>query len=53
MEIVTRHLDDVPEEVAWRLGHITDQQLIALGQALRGSGYGNYLMAIVDEADGS
>jgi glucose-1-phosphate thymidylyltransferase len=38
-----------PEEIAWRLGLITRDQLIALAEPLVKSGYGEYLLQIVDE----
>ena len=37
-----------PEEVAWRLGRIDDAQLRALASAQTSSGYGDYLLALVD-----
>jgi glucose-1-phosphate thymidylyltransferase len=37
-----------PEEVAWRLGWITSDQLNALAQPLRKSGYGNYLLQLLE-----
>ncbi|MDF1503042.1 glucose-1-phosphate thymidylyltransferase RfbA [Roseisolibacter sp. H3M3-2] len=33
----------VPEEAAWRLGHIDDEQLLRLASGLRGTAYGEYL----------
>ena len=36
-----------PEEIAWRKGWIDDQQLMALADPLRKTGYGNYLMGLV------
>ncbi len=36
-----------PEEVAWRMGYINDEQLLVLAQPLRKSGYGDYLAALV------
>jgi glucose-1-phosphate thymidylyltransferase len=39
-----------PEEVAYNLGFIDRGQLRALGQALRNSSYGQYLIALADEA---
>jgi glucose-1-phosphate thymidylyltransferase len=38
-----------PEEIAWRRGLIDREQLIALAKPLMKSGYGEYLMQIVDE----
>ncbi|KQH78900.1 glucose-1-phosphate thymidylyltransferase [Mycobacterium gordonae] len=38
----------VPEEVAWRLGWIDDQQLAQRGQSLVKSGYGNYLLDLLE-----
>ncbi|WP_370263701.1 glucose-1-phosphate thymidylyltransferase RfbA [Limnobacter sp.] len=37
-----------PEEIAWRKGWITSAQLKALAQPLRNSGYGNYLMGLLE-----
>lgn len=36
-----------PEEVAWREGFIDNAQLQALGEALKKSGYGEYLLGLV------
>ncbi len=38
-----------PEEVAYRNGWITSDQLRALAQPLRKSGYGNYLLRLLDD----
>ena len=38
-----------PEEVAWRMGYITDTELAALGEGLLKSGYGGYLLGLLDE----
>ena len=38
-----------PEEIAWRRGFITTAQLKALAKPLIKSGYGEYLLQIVDE----
>jgi len=38
-----------PEEIAWRNGFIDDEQLIALAEPLRKSGYGQYLLDIMKE----
>ena len=38
-----------PEEIAWRQGLITSEQLKALAEPLLKSGYGKYLLQIIDE----
>ena len=38
-----------PEEIAWRSGWITSEQLLALAHAMGQSGYGEYLGALVAE----
>ena len=38
-----------PEEIAWRNGWISDEQLIALSQSLKKSGYGRYLINLIEE----
>ncbi|MDR0483052.1 MAG: glucose-1-phosphate thymidylyltransferase RfbA [Cellulomonadaceae bacterium] len=38
----------VPEEVAWRKGFISDEDLLARGELLRKSGYGEYLIRLLD-----
>ena len=38
-----------PEEVAWRQGWINAEQLTALAEPLKKSGYGNYLMQLLAE----
>lgn len=38
-----------PEEVAWRLGFIDDDRLTELAQGLLKSGYGRYLLGLLDE----
>jgi len=38
------------EEIAWHNGWISDAQLIAHGEALAKSGYGTYLLGLLDEA---
>ena len=35
-----------PEEIAYRMGFITQDALVALAQPLRGSSYGQYLLAV-------
>ncbi|MFB0934317.1 MAG: sugar phosphate nucleotidyltransferase, partial [Propionivibrio sp.] len=39
-----------PEEIAWRNGWISNAQLHTRAQALRKSGYGEYLLSLVDTA---
>ncbi|WP_435770518.1 glucose-1-phosphate thymidylyltransferase RfbA [Nocardioides sp. SYSU DS0651] len=39
-----------PEEVAWRMGYIDDGQLADLAQGLLKSGYGRYLLELLDES---
>lgn len=38
----------VPEEIAWRQGYLTDDELRARGEALLKSGYGSYLLNLLD-----
>jgi glucose-1-phosphate thymidylyltransferase len=38
-----------PEEIAWRMGFISDGELEKLAAPLAKSGYGRYLMALLDE----
>ncbi len=38
-----------PEEIAWRMGHISDEQLEALAQPLKRNGYGQYLLRILSQ----
>lgn len=37
-----------PEEISWQMGFITAEELLALGQPLKKSGYGQYLIDIVN-----
>jgi glucose-1-phosphate thymidylyltransferase len=37
-----------PEEVAWRLGFLTDDELAARAEPLRKSGYGDYLLGLLE-----
>lgn len=39
-----------PEEVAWHMGFLTDDELRARGQAVEKSGYGAYLLRLLDSA---
>jgi glucose-1-phosphate thymidylyltransferase len=41
-----------PEEVAWRQGWIKSDQLERLALTLRNSGYGDYLLQLLQEGDG-
>jgi glucose-1-phosphate thymidylyltransferase len=41
-----------PEEVAWRQGWISSDQLCALAEPLRKSGYGDYLLQLLEDGDG-
>ncbi|WP_394128945.1 glucose-1-phosphate thymidylyltransferase RfbA [Shewanella maritima] len=38
-----------PEEIAYRMGYINDQQLRELAQPLKKSGYGKYLLEILEQ----
>jgi len=38
-----------PEEVAWRMGFLTDDQLSAIAEPLRKSGYGDHLLSLLDD----
>ena len=38
-----------PEEVAYRMGYITEQQLRDIAQPLRKSGYGEYLLGLLEQ----
>jgi glucose-1-phosphate thymidylyltransferase len=38
-----------PEEVAWRKGFLSDDELRQRGEALAKSGYGDYLVGLLDE----
>lgn len=42
----------VPEEVAWRLGFIDDEQLCRLAEPLARSGYGKYLLELIEHGRG-
>jgi glucose-1-phosphate thymidylyltransferase len=37
-----------PEEIAWRQGFLTDDELRVRGEKLLSSGYGHYLLALLD-----
>ncbi|MCC7126097.1 MAG: glucose-1-phosphate thymidylyltransferase RfbA [Acidobacteria bacterium] len=41
-----------PEEIAWRMNFIDDARLRDTALALRGSGYGEYLLGLLDEQHG-
>ena len=38
-----------PEEIAWRMGFIDDAQLAALAAPLQSSGYGRYLLQVLED----
>ena len=42
-----------PEEIAWRMGYISSDELEALASPLRSSGYGAYLLRLLEEAAGA
>ncbi|GAA4379484.1 glucose-1-phosphate thymidylyltransferase RfbA [Nocardioides caricicola] len=39
-----------PEEVAWRMGYITDEDLVLWAKQLRKSGYGDYLLGLLEDS---
>ncbi|GAB6905573.1 dTDP-glucose pyrophosphorylase (glucose-1-phosphate thymidylyltransferase) [Desulfosarcina cetonica] len=41
-----------PEEIAWRLGYISDDQLETFGCAMKTNGYGQYLLKILKKKSG-
>jgi len=40
-----------PEEIAWRMGHITTEQLMKLAETFKASSYGAYLKGLADRKD--
>lgn len=38
-----------PEEIAWRLGYITSDEMKTLAEPILKSGYGQYLLALIQE----
>lgn len=38
-----------PEEIAWRMGFISNEQLVKLANPLQNSGYGKYLLNLLEE----
>ncbi len=41
-----------PEEIAYRMGYISREQLCELAKALSGNSYGEYVLALADQAEG-
>jgi glucose-1-phosphate thymidylyltransferase len=39
-----------PEEVAWRMGYISDEGLVLCAKQLMSSGYGDYLLGLLEQA---
>ena len=42
-----------PEEIAWRSGYITDEQLETIGSSMEKNGYGQYLLKVLKKKTGS
>ena len=40
-----------PEEIAWQQGFITDEQLAAIGEELKMTEYGQYLLSIIQMSE--
>jgi glucose-1-phosphate thymidylyltransferase len=40
-----------PEEIAWRMGYIASEKLAGLASQLKNSGYGSYLLRLLEEGD--
>jgi glucose-1-phosphate thymidylyltransferase len=40
-----------PEEIAWRLGWLSDDELTALAERMSGSGYGDYLRSLPERGE--
>jgi glucose-1-phosphate thymidylyltransferase len=38
-----------PEEIAWRMGYITEKELRAIGDGMKNSGYGKYLLGLPEQ----
>ena len=38
-----------PEEIAYRMGYITNEQLCELGKALAGNSYGDYVLDVANQ----
>jgi glucose-1-phosphate thymidylyltransferase len=41
-----------PEEIAWRSGYISDEQLEMIGNSMGKNGYGQYLLRILKKKSG-
>ncbi len=39
-----------PEEIAWRLGYISDKQVLKLAEPMKNGSYGKYLIGIVEQS---
>jgi glucose-1-phosphate thymidylyltransferase len=37
-----------PEEIAYRMGYITNEELLACGHAMKGNAYGQYLIRLAE-----
>ena len=42
----------VPEEIAWRQGYLSDDELASCAEKLRKSGYGDYLLDVLARGKG-
>ena len=42
-------IEKMPADIAYRMGYITEVELERLAQLLKGSGYGSYLLGLLNE----